>query len=242
MKSELSALASLALPGWCTVCGCRLNLHENFLCLKCMADLPLTLFETMDHNPMADRYNEAFADTLERFEPYQWACALFYYNPHTGYANIPRDLKYYRNTAEGRFFAAQLAERLLAAPHFADVDLVVPVPLHWARRLRRGYNQAEVISREVARKLGAAHDGRLLRRGRRTDTQTALSIDQKRANVKGAFSSDLRRASKKNAVHHILLVDDVMTTGSTLAECHKALREFFPPGVRISCATLAVVG
>ena len=242
LKTSLSALVSLAMPGWCSVCGRRLGYRERFLCLECMADLPLTHFELMDHNPMSERYNEAFGATLERFEPYQWACALFFYNSHTGFANIPRDLKYYRNTAQGRYFARMLALKLRRAHHFDDVDLVVPVPLHWVRRARRGYNQAEVISDEVARTLGVAHDGRLLRRARRTGTQTALNIEQKKANVKGAFRVDLRRARKRNAVHHILLVDDVMTTGSTLAECHKALREFFPPEVRISCATLAVVG
>ena len=241
MRTSLSALASLALPGWCTVCGRRLNYRERFLCLECMADLPLTRFETLGHNPMADRYNSAFAAQIQEYEPYQWAVALLYYNAYTGYANIPRNLKYYRSTAEGRYFARMLSHNIALATHFRDIDLIVPVPLHWLRKLRRGYNQAAVIGSELSRCLGVPMDERLLVRVRRTTTQTALDREAKARNVQGAFSLNGRSAAS-HAVHHILLVDDVMTSGATLAQCHSALRTYFGPEVRISCATLAFVG
>ncbi len=100
-----------------------------------MADLPLTHFEHAAHNPMADKYNTAINRNLERYEPYQWATALMFYNSFTGYANIPRDLKYYRNVAEGQMFAAMLAQAIEKGPQCSDVDLVIPFPLHWMRRL-----------------------------------------------------------------------------------------------------------
>lgn len=242
LKTSLSALASLALPGWCTVCGRRLGCRERFLCLECMADLPLTHFETLEHNPMADRYNSAFGVQIEEYEPYQWAAALLYYNAYTGYANIPRNLKYYRNTAEGRYFARMLAHNIARSPHFRDIDLIVPVPLHWLRRVRRGYNQAAVIGSEISRVLAVPMDAGMLVRVRRTTTQTALDREAKSRNVMGAFALNGRRAARSHAVRHILLVDDVMTSGATLAQCHRALRTHFGPEVRISCATLAFVG
>ena len=274
-KTSLSALADMLMPRVCLVCGRPLTLRERFLCLPCSMDLPLTRFERWEHNPMADKYNQAIEKTAAgeecSYEPYQRAAALFYYRAESGYSGIPQALKYRRDFAAGRHFAAMLGRRLAGSPLFTDVDLVVPVPLHWTRRLRRGYNQAEIIAREVARELGAARgagakgetpgagagragggDGavafepRLLRRSRRTKTQTRLGTEAKRLNVAGAFA--VRRGiakkwrEKKNSPRHILLVDDVFTSGSTLAACHAALRTVFGPDVRISVATLAFAG
>ncbi len=288
------------------------------------------------------------------YEPYQRATALLHYWHESGYANIPQALKYGRDLEAGRYFGSMLGKRLRSSPLFADVDLVVPVPLHWTRHLRRGYNQAEILARAIARELsapgpesdtacpgsncpesdpacpgipGPAHrDGdslsgfalrevalapRLLRRVRRTSTQTRKTLEEKTRNVSGAFAvrksavkkilketrpnnppqneltvrrvhtlSDsgegmCKKGSKctyprsftggyaqrekedgqssgdnqgKNinvaarGIHHILLVDDVFTTGSTLTECHNALRKVFGPDVRISLATLSFAG
>ena len=146
-----------------------------------------------------------------------------------------------------------LGERLAASPLYgkmggADlpVDAVVPVPLHWMRRLQRGYNQAAVIGKEVADCLGVPMLDLLVRR-RRTPTQTHLDASHRLANVLGAFSLRRRIGTKASrdtglaGLRHILLIDDVFTTGATLAACHAALREIFPPTVRISTATLGCV-
>ena len=214
-KTSLSALADLLMPRFCLSCGRALTLRERFLCLPCSMDLPLTRFELWEHNPMADKYNDMCnrcpenSDTSgenrgilklmsvfsghqsqegDLYEPYQRAAALIYYRAESGYSAIPRALKYRRDFAAGRHFAAMLGRRLAESPLFEDVDLVVPVPLHWMRRLRRGYNQAAVIAREVARELSAAFEPRLLRRTRLTKTQTRLGTEAKRLNVAGAFA------------------------------------------------------
>lgn len=287
-----SAVGDIFLPRTCVVCGKRLLLRERFLCLPCAADLPLTYFWTVDHNPMADQFNalierrlsaavpsgssvatgsSSAAGLLSAAEPYARAAALFYYNSQAPYRKIPQALKYQGAVRSGRHFARMLGRHLAGSSLYADVDLVIPVPLHWTRRWQRGYNQAAVIAREVASALGVPMEERLLRRRRRTRTQTRLTVEQKAANVGGAFAVRPRRLARLfhafrpeplpgAAVSgtdsgllfpgrlHLLLVDDVFTTGATLEACHAALRAAFsaagigPGRIRISVATLAFVG
>lgn len=261
MKRELSswmkAAADFLLPRVCTVCGDRLHRAENHICLPCLADMPLTRFWTMEHNPMADRFNRLIQKSLEESVPddclenlrprerYAFAAALLIYKDESGYKNIPQQLKYHGNVAAGRYFGSMLGRKLASSELFQNVDLVIPVPLHWMRRWRRGYNQAEVIAAGVAAELEAVMDCRILARRRRTKTQTKLGIEEKAANVAGAFKAQtegFERNAGLSSVRHILLIDDVFTTGSTAAACFHALRSVFPPSVRISVATLAFVG
>ena len=83
--------------------------------------------------------------------PYVYAAALLFYHHENPYKQIPKALKYGGDLRSGRFFAARLGRWMAGAAHWADVDLVVPVPLHWYRKWRRGYNQAEVLAAELAR-------------------------------------------------------------------------------------------
>ena len=243
----LEAAADVMLPRTCVVCERRLNIDERYLCLHCMAELPLTYFWGRSRNPMADRFNllienGAGPDPADAGrERYAFAAALFFYDGEGDYRRIPQQLKYHGNIGLGRHFGRTLGLRLKSSGHFADVDAVIPVPLHWSRRWKRGYNQAEVIAEEVARTLGATMHTDILCRRRRTATQTRLSPEAKRANVSGAFMAD-RTKAQAAVFRHILLIDDVFTTGSTLMACFTALRTVFPPGVRISVATLAFVG
>ncbi|MBP5558213.1 MAG: ComF family protein [Bacteroidales bacterium] len=327
----LRSLGDLLLPRVCAVCGRPLLACERHLCLECEAGMPFTGFESVRHNPMADKFN-----ALVEAPEYVRAFALFYYQ--AGYQNITQEVKYRRNFGIGRWFGRLLGERvaasvipgappvilsappvilsvseesipsaILSAPSSAmsapsaipsapssamsapSVILsaseesspsltVVPVPLHWTRRWQRGYNQAEVIGRELASALGAAFEPTLLRRVRRTRTQTRLSATERAGNVSGAFKVSERAARRVIAgfeadakgsrvqitgnlhpdslispfpganqgcfapgLPEILLVDDVFTTGSTLAACYNALREAFGDSVRISVATLAYV-
>ena len=242
LKTSLSALLDLVLPRVCVVCGRTLLPQERHICLNCLADLPETHFATVGRNPMADKFNARIAG--DNYEPYAYAAALFYYRADSGYAMITQALKYHRDFGSGRFFARMLGSRLAASELFKGVDLVVPVPLHWTRRWKRGYNQAEIIATELSKALSAPCRTDIMRRGRRTGTQTKLSGEEKAANVAGAFmaTEKARVLASMGNIRHILLTDDVFTSGATLGECHKALRKVFGPAVRISAATLAYAG
>lgn len=242
-NNALLAMSDLILPRVCVVCGCHLLVRERFLCLPCKADLPFTRFEKSHHNPMADKYN----DSLNRIvpgmvQPYQYAIALLYYSHDNPYSNIPQRLKYMGDIPEGRYFSRLLGQRIAQAGHLKGIDLVIPVPLNRWRKFKRGYNQAAVIAKEIASCIGANYLADALVRQRRTKTQTRLSAEQRAKNVRGAFRINSKAAGKLMAARHILLVDDVFTTGSTLGECHKSLREIVPTSVRISIATLSCVG
>lgn len=232
------AVLDLVLPRMCVVCGRELILSEKYICINCLADMPMTYFWTRSRNQMADRINEKIDGP---FEPYSYACALFFYNSESLYKRIPQHLKYRAGIASGRFFARMLGERMASASWFDDIDVVIPVPLYWTRRWNRGYNQAEVIARELAATMNVSVRTDVLRRSRRTGTQTRLSGEAKALNVTGAFSVRPKAFPKGNVPKHILLVDDTFTTGATLYACRCALRAVLPLEVRISYATLAFV-
>lgn len=234
------------MPRVCLCCGRQLLPGERHLCLVCLADLPLTHFEGVLCNPMADKFN-----SLVEAPGYERAAALFYYAGE--YRSITRALKYGRNFGAGRWFARMLGARLKEAGW--EPDLVCPVPLHWDRRFARGYNQAEVIGREVARVLGVPFEPRLLQRRRHTASQTRLSAEDRSRNLAGAFRvrsglasltdgwtgkpSDPNSHSSFARPPRILIVDDVFTTGATTAACAAALHEAFGPDIRVSVAALA---
>ena len=246
----LRAAGEILLPRQCITCGRRLLLEEKHLCLECLADLPQTYFWTMSHNPMADRFNENIQKDIETdeddglHERYAYAAALFFYHSEAQYRLIPYQIKYHGNIRAGRYFGRMLGNRLASSELFEDVDMVVPVPLHWTRKWKRGYNQAEVIAGAVAEALGAPMRTDLLRRRKRTTTQTRMEVEDKRKNVAEAFVStpSLADIAAQDGIRHLLLIDDVFTTGATLHACFVALRTVLPASVRISVATLGFVG
>ena len=253
IAKHLSACMDMLLPRTCIVCGKKLLVDEKHICLQCAIDLPLTHFWGRTHNPMADRFNEKLQEWLDAdtYERYAYASALFFYNEGAEYKNITRELKYNGNIPAGRYFAGMLGSRMASCEHFGDVGMVIPVPLHWKREWSRGYNQAEVIAKEIAEHLGAVMRNDILERVRNTKTQTRLDVEEKAANVKEAFAVRDRQivldaigsgSVGGNQTGHILLVDDVFTTGATLNACYVALRQVLSPEVRISIATLGFVG
>ena len=244
MKRIVSAI-DLLLPRTCIVCGAKLLSAERHICLYCAAEMPLTRFWKQSHNPMSDRFNEKLATGISYAcnascrEPYAYAVALFTYHAEASYRHIPYSIKYKGDVRSGEYFGRMLGSRLIKEEIWRDADIVIPVPLHWTRRFRRGYNQAEAIASGLASAMEISVRTDILIRKKRTRTQTKLDIEGKTRNVAGAFKAG---NCSPEEYRHIIIVDDVFTTGSTLMACFTALREVFPPGVRISVATLGFVG
>ena len=268
LRTLALSTSDFLMPRVCLCCGRQLLPAEKHLCCVCLADLPLTHFEGMVHNPMADSFN-----SLVDAPGYERAFALFYYSG--GFERITQALKYHRNFGAGSWFGRMLGDRVLGSG--VAFDLVCPVPLHWTRRFTRGYNQAEIIGRAVAQTLSTAFEPGFLRRVRRTGSQVHFSAEDRLRNVSGAFQvtlEALRRWGSPAGTRplegvqtvegsqasegvltvkgsptvvsdrplQILLIDDVFTTGATLAACAAALRDALGPDIRISIATLAYAG
>lgn len=227
------------MPRECLVCGRRLSAREQQLCLWCASDLPLTYYWEQPHNTMSDKLNAALERMREDSEklPYSYAAGLLFYHEENPYKKIPQAVKYGYNIPAGRFFGKMLGEKMASAPHLEDIDCVIPVPLHWWRRWKRGYNQAEVIAGAIAEPLGARLLANALVRRKRTVSQTNLDAEGRIKNVEGVF----RVKRLPDSPRHILVVDDTFTTGATLAACIMAVRRCIGPEIPISAATLAVV-
>lgn len=243
IKSSMTSIADLFFPRVCVVCGCTLGLKEKYICLECLCELPQTHFETMAHNQMSIKLNESLSSLRpDESAAFSYAFSLFYYNGYSyktkrDYSNITKDLKYRANIPAGKYFSRLLAQKLSLSPLYQDVEVVVPVPLHWTRRLERGYNQSEIIAKAVADNLSSKPKlEKLLIRTKHTKTQTHLNGDEKKANVRGVFQA------KASNSKHILIIDDVFTSGATLSHCVLALRDQCPKHTRISVATLGFVG
>ena len=167
--------------------------------------------------------------------------SLFYYSRDNDYKELLHAVKYGGNVATGRWLGRMLGEKMREAAYPLP-DVIVPVPLHWRRQWKRGYNQAEVIARGISEGLSGDIPvlTDILRRVRYSTSQTRMSVGSKWENVSGSFVLiDNITAAERLSGRHVLLVDDVLTTGATVEACWDALRVI--PDVRVSYASIAFV-
>ena len=169
--------------------------------------------------------------------PIESAAAMFWFVGGTDWQRVIHSFKY-----QGRWFFAQklgewLGEELRDSGNFDDIDVIVPIPLHFRRRLVRGYNQSEQLALGVARKMDVKCDFSAVRRKIYNESQTLKSRKERWDNVEEIF--EVRKAHKLRG-QHLLLVDDVTTTGATMSSCAESIYRACEGDVRISIATLAV--
>ena len=224
-NSFITRLFDLAAPRLCCICGRRLSADEGVLCAPCHLHLPFTRFWlSPTDNPMSrlfwGRVPTAGGLPGQRANSMERAAALFFYEPHAPASKIIYDLKYHGQNGLGTHMG-RMAARVMAGSGFFDgVDIIVPVPLTRRRRWSRGYNQSLEIARGVSLATGIGTDTTLLKRTAFAGSQTRRRAWERSVNVEGVFRlTDTAKAEGR----HILLVDDVVTTGATIASCANQL-------------------
>ena len=211
----MTALLDFISPRACRICGKRLSTAEQEICTVCNRHLPRTRYaETPYDNDMARRFWGHFH--TER------AAALFFYETHNSPSKLIYDLKYHGKEELGEWLGRVTAEEFAANGFFEGIDMIVPVPITWRRKWHRGYNQSLAIARGVAEVTGLPVSAKALERTHFNRSQTQLSVSERMENVAGAF-----RLWRKDGIvgRHILLVDDIVTTGATASECGKLLEK-----------------
>ena len=217
----------LMFPNLCVVCGNNLQKNEHQLCLSCLVDIPRTNYHLIEENPIEKRFWGKV--------PVYRATSYFFFQKGSSFQKLLHILKYKGNKEIGEIMGKYAAVDLLDTPDFASIDLIIPVPLHPKKQKLRGYNQSEWIGKGISIILNKPQDTSTLIRVKENPSQTRKSVYERFENTEGIFKlSDSTILEGK----HVLLVDDVLTTGSTLEACILALLE--TAGIKISVFTLAV--
>lgn len=210
MIKLLDGMIKLLFPPRCIFCSSIMDINsDTYICKSCFSRIPfLEAGIIRNVSPALGRGNCDYAVCVCRYE------------------GIVRDsvkrFKFHDRPGYYRAFALLLAERLKKMTNISEFDIITCVPLHKSKESMRGYNQSRLISAELGRKLGIPVDNRLLSRERHTGSQSLKTRYERFINVSGAFRVNRRDSVKGRTV---LLVDDVMTTGSTLEECSRVLKE-----------------
>lgn len=226
-NNPVTDFLDLLYPNLCLICGNNLLRNENHICLSCLNAIPKTNFHLITENPIEKRFWGKV--------PVYRGTAFFFFQKGSPFQKLLHALKYKGNKEIGEVLGKYAAVDLLDSPDFSSIDVIIPVPLHRKKFISRGYNQSEWIGKGLSQILEKPQDTTSLRRLQENTTQTKKSVFERYENTEGIFElSDKTTLIGK----HVLLIDDVLTTGSTLEACIRALLE--TEGIKISIFTLAV--
>ncbi len=224
-------IARLFVPERCAACGDALPTGSRLLCPSCSWELPLTGFAQSHENPLYEK--------LSDFLPVVEASAWIYFDAGNAYQTMIHNLKYRGAWRTALELGRMMGEELRTSGRYDTVDWVVPMPLHYRRLMQRGYNQSLYLAQGIAEQLGKPLNDRILRRSLYNPAQARIRSRAERwENVQGIFSLHPQKREIASD-HHILLVDDLFTSGATIISCAEALLRSAPRS-RISLVTLAV--
>jgi ComF family protein len=226
LKERSSELLNLIFPKICMLCGHDLLKHETSICRFCIEHLPYTHFHVKPNN----KIEQLFWGRIE----IERATALLTYTKGGNVQKILKAIKYEGQTELAVKMGEIMGKHFSKSNWLSDIDLIIPVPLHPKKLKERGYNQSELLCKGIANATGLAINTNMLKRIVHTSTQTKKNRYDRFLNIDGVFSLG---ETEHQVFNHILLVDDVITTGSTLEGCARMLKQIH--GARVSIASLA---
>ena len=223
----LENLISLFFPKVCPGCHMLLLGNEKVICTDCRHELPLTQFHLHPEN-------EGYKKFYGRI-PVEFVAAMLYYHKKGIVQGLIHSLKYKGRQEIGTFLGEWYAEDLSAIAILRTVDYIVPIPLHKKRLKKRGYNQVDTFGTAISQALGIPFDDKILIKKSYSKTQSKKSFLE-RTSMK---DSDFEVVFDDSHCHkHFLLIDDVLTTGTTLEHGARALLKI--PNTKISIVTMAM--
>lgn len=218
---------ALLFPEICIGCGDALLHNDQMICIKCRIDLPHTHFEGVNGNPVERLF--WYKVKIEE------ATSGYFFSKKSKVQNMIHSFKYKGNDKAAEFMGELLAETLLKSCRFKNIDAIIPVPLHPLKLKKRGFNQAEKIAIGMGRVLQIPVDTHSLIRGHHSDSQTKKALFNRWENVSNIFQTTLSNTLENK---HILLVDDVITSGSTIESCANQILQI--SNTKVSIASLAL--
>lgn len=220
-------LINLFFPKACSGCNSFLLANENVICTVCRHEIPLTNHHKIENN-------EAVVKFYGRI-PIEFAAALFYFHKKGIVQEMIHKLKYKGHQEVGTAIGYWYAEELKRIAELNSVDYIIPVPLHKKRLKERGYNQVEAFGKSLSESMAIPYNDTVLIRNVYSKTQTKKNL-LGRSEVVGSIFSAVYNDSLHNK--HFMLIDDVITTGSTLEACGRELLKI--PGAKLSIVCMAM--
>ena len=227
IKILLANLISLLYPKLCVICGEPLIENEKFFCFACFLKLPRTYYHLIPENQAIER----LAGKVSLVK----ASSFLYYNKGGVAQKLITEIKYKGNMELGEWIGAYLAKDMNSSDFFQEIDFLVPVPLHKSKEKKRGFNQAEKIAEGIAQVTKIPLETINVFRDKANISQTRKGVFERWKNTRNLFNMKDPELFKEK---HILLIDDVLTTGSTLEALAQSL--LISDGVRISILTVAI--
>lgn len=226
LSATIHSFIDFFFPRFCICCQERLSINESHICGACQLALPRAIVSSFEDNEMA----RIFWGLI----PIERCATLFYYTKNSVYTRILMKLKYGNQPKVGITMGRMLAKSIYEKGFFNGIDVIVPVPLSKERERQRGYNQSEWIAKGISEITSIKIYNNFIVRTKVTPSQTSLKLHERLESVQGAFQlKDTHDLIGK----HILLVDDVLTTGATLLACAETIAKI--PKTKISIVTLA---
>lgn len=226
IKKIISSTLHLFYPHLCNGCNSDMLNKDSLLCIECINNLPHTNYAKFEKNPI----EKIFWGRL----PIKAAFAEFYFDKESLLQHLIHQLKYKSNTQIGIFLGEMMGNSINNSTLYKNIDALIPLPLFADKERKRGFNQAKVICDGISNTTNIPVLNNSIIRQRFTETQTRKHRTERWQNVAESFALNNAQAL---AGKHILLVDDVITTGATLEACGNIILQI--PNTTLSIATLA---